>query len=504
MLKADWSIDKIESWVGSTHAVYDEEREFLAQFSTLMPEKRIDQILLSLMHSDHFSKNESGYQMKFLRTKETKIIFNYYTDNEVDDIENGPRIRGTNDKLDDSYDSDVDVKKELRYIAVDQDADHALFEMEKRTEPFYILFQFKLVKIMSTCIIWIPDIHDLHMNKSNYLYRCLLVKYISMNYETSSTNLKIFQTNGFRSITLNSNVQDLIALTNEALPISIRFDRIPIADHGILFYQIGRALAQNVLLSHCLIDPASIYMKKESCDAVDSYLYKWYFELGTRMKKLTILLCLLSCSAGSVAQDLWSPPDPMKKWDRFLWSLHGLLEVEDALVGLSRTEKENDPVPVLILPKLRNPLDMMKNGSCSILDRRSLYGKSESGLDEGFKSEVYEFRSELNEFRSRLVESKEDLESKQSAQDLVHHIVWAPRIWIPLCFLFDSTVRTTELGFPYWPMSLRDKWTICDEDEFEESEFLQSGIVEELLGMLPRYRYPGVDIQDYNKSICNL
>jgi len=30
MLKADWSNDKIEPWVRSTHVVYDEEREFLA------------------------------------------------------------------------------------------------------------------------------------------------------------------------------------------------------------------------------------------------------------------------------------------------------------------------------------------------------------------------------------------------------------------------------------------------------------------------------------------
>lgn len=671
MLKADWSDDKIESWVGSTHAVYDEEREFLAQFSALTPEKRIDQILLSLTHSDHFSKNESGYQMfeqpgaiylrhlvdihqkylmnyefntsclaerrvflahyqtitysqtscgansfhfpshgkpfslrldlspspsrgilvmgsigigrsylvkylatnsyfpfitvflrKFLRTKETKIIFDYDTEDEMEDIEDGPRTRESDDELDDSYDSDVDVEKELRYIAVDQDADHTLFEMEKRTEPFYILFQFELVKIMSPCIIWIPDIHDLHMNKSNYLSRCLLVKYISMNCERSSTNLviastnipqkvdpslialnrlntcmkirrllipqrrkhlftlsstrgfhlekKMFQTNGFGSITLSSNVRDLVGLTNEALSISItgkksiidtntirfalhrqtwgfRFDKIPIADHGILFYQIGRALAQNVLLSHCLIDPISIYMKKESCDAVDSYLYKWYFELGTSMKKLTILLYLLSCSAGSVAQDLWSPPGPDEKNGIASCGLvyndsalvHGLLEVEDALVGLLRTEKENDPVPLLILPKLRNPLDMMKNGSCSILDRRSLYGKSESGLYEGeeLKSELYEFRSELNEFRSRLAEYEEDLEWEQSAQDLVDHIVWAPRIWNPPCFLFDSIVRTTELGFPYWARSLRDRWIIYDEDELEESEFLQSGTV---------------------------
>ncbi|MFQ6667131.1 hypothetical protein Gotur_033259 [Gossypium turneri] len=45
-------------------------------------------------------------------------------------------------------------------------------------------------------------------------------------------------------------------------------------------------------------------MKKKSCNEGDSYLYKWYFELGTSMKKLTILLYLLSCSARSAAQDL--------------------------------------------------------------------------------------------------------------------------------------------------------------------------------------------------------
>nr|YP_010166157.1 Component of 2-MD heteromeric AAA-ATPase complex [Rhipsalis teres]YP_010166165.1 Component of 2-MD heteromeric AAA-ATPase complex [Rhipsalis teres]QRV60130.1 Component of 2-MD heteromeric AAA-ATPase complex [Rhipsalis teres]QRV60138.1 Component of 2-MD heteromeric AAA-ATPase complex [Rhipsalis teres] len=676
MLKADWSDDKIESWVGSTHAVYDEEREFLAQFSALTPEKRIDQILLSLTHSDHFSKNESGYQMieqpgaiylrhlvdihqkylmnyefntsclaerrvflahyqtitysqtscgansfhfpshgkpfslrldlspsrgilvmgsigigrsylvkylatnsyvpfitvflrKFLGKKETKSFFDSDTDDEMDDIGNGPRTSESDEELDDSYDSDVDVEKDLRYLAVDQDVDHILFEMGKRTEPFYILFQFELVKIMSPCIIWIPNIHDLHVNESNYLSRGLLVKYISMNCERSSTNLviastnipqkvdpslialnrlntcmkirrllipqrrkhlftlsstrgfhlekKMFQTNGFGSITLSSNVRDLVALTNEALSISItgkksiidtntirfalhrqtwgfRFDKIPIADHGILFYQIGRALAQNVLLSHCLIDPISIYMKKESCDAVDSYLYKWYFELGTSMKKLTILLYLLSCSAGSVAQDLWSPPGPDEKNGIASCGLvyndsalvHGLLEVEDALVGLEslRTEKDNDLVPLLILPKLRNPLDMMKNGSCSIFDRRFLYDneKYESGLAE-YGSGLDEYESELDEGLSspKLVEYAEyfpeDFESEQSELDLFNHIVWAPRIWNPPCFLFDSIVRPTDLGFPYWARSLRDKWIIYDELEENDSEFLQSGTV---------------------------
>uniref|UniRef100_A0A1Y3BUG4 Uncharacterized protein n=1 Tax=Helianthus annuus TaxID=4232 RepID=A0A1Y3BUG4_HELAN len=54
-------------------------------------------------------------------------------------------------------------------------------------------------------------------------------------------------------------------------------------------------------------------MKKKSCNEVDFYLYNWYFELGTSMKKLTILLYLLSCSAGSVTQDLWSLPGPDEK-----------------------------------------------------------------------------------------------------------------------------------------------------------------------------------------------
>lgn len=151
----------------------------------------------------------------------------------------------------------------------------------------------------------------------------------------------MFHTNGFGSITMGSNARDLVALTNEALSISItqkksiidtntirsalhrqawdlRSQVRSVQDNGILFYQIGRAVAQNVLLSNCPIDPISIYMKKKSCNEGDSYLYKWYFELGTSMKKLTILLYLLSCSAGSVAQDLWSLPGPDEKMGSLL------------------------------------------------------------------------------------------------------------------------------------------------------------------------------------------
>ncbi|WZZ86982.1 hypothetical protein YC2023_115561 [Brassica napus] len=170
---------------------------------------------------------------------------------------------------------------------------------------------------------------------------------------------------------MGSSAQDLVALTNEALSISITQKKSiidtntirytlhrqtwdlqsqvrSVQDHGILFYQIGRVVAQNVLISNCPIYPISIYMKKKSCNEGDSYLYKWYFELGTSMKKFTILLYLLSCSAGSVAQDLWSLPGPDEKNRIASYGFiendsdlfHGLLEVQGALVGSSRTEKD--------------------------------------------------------------------------------------------------------------------------------------------------------------------
>nr|QTI91282.1 Ycf2 [Leuchtenbergia principis] len=678
MLKADdWSDDKIESWVGSTDAIYDEERHLLTQLFalTLEKEKRIDQILLSLTHSDYFSKNEFGYQMieqpgaiylrrlvdihqkslmnykfntsclaerrvflahyqtitysqtscgansfhfpshekpfslcvdlslsrgilvlgptgigrsylvKYLATnsyvpfitvflKKFKVespfkafFLGATIEDQEEGIEYGSSLWWTNEsdeEFDDSYDSDVDVEEDLEYLDSDLDEDHILFDMVNGIEPFNILIQFELVKIMSPCIIWIPNINDLHLTGSNYLSRCLLVKYISDNCERSSTNLviastnipqkvdpslialnrlntcikirrllipqrrkhlftlsstrgfhlekKMFQTNGFGSITLSSNVRDLVALTNEVLSISIarkksiidtntirfalhrqtwnfQFNQIPIEDHGILFYQIGRILVQNVLLSYCLIDTISIYMKKDLCETMYSHLHKWYFELGTSMKKLTILLYLLSCSAGSVAQDLWSPPGPDEEKEipsfKFIYEdstlIQGLLEIEDTLAGLEplRTEEEDDLVPFLILPKLRNPLDRMKDGFFSILDFKSIYCSLPklksiyspySSKDDHWTSRQLEWTLDLNEYLGG------DFLVEENVHKLINHIVWAPRIWKPLCLLWDSLVRPT---FPNWTESLRDEEIFYDEDEFEEddSEFLQSGTV---------------------------
>nr|AMH87572.1 Ycf2 [Syringa reticulata] len=654
-VNGDWIDDTIESWVANSELVDDEEKEFLVQFSTLTIEKRIDQILWSLTHSDHLSKNDSSYQMieqpgaiylRYLVDIHNKYLLNYefntsclaerrvflanyqtitysqtscgtntfhfpshgkpfalrlalspsrgilvigsigtgrsylvkylatnsyvpfitvslnkfmdkkprpylleYDEDAYDEIMNASDDGYLNvsddiaagDDIAASYDIDRDLDTKLELLTMDM--------MEEIDDyKLYISLQFELAKAMSPCIIWIPNIHHLNVNRPSSLYFGGLVNHLSERCSTSlviaSTHIpqkvdpaliapnklntcikirrllipqqqkhfftlsytrgfhlekKMFDTNGFGSITMGSNARDLAALTNEVLSISItqkksiidtntirsalhrqtwdlRARAGPIQDRGILFYQIGRAVAQNVLLSNCLIDPISIYMKKRSCNEGGSDFSKWYFELGTSMKKLTILLYLLSCSAGSVARDLWSLPGPEEK-NRITSTssghvendsdlVHGLLEVESALVGFSRTEKDcsqfdNDRVTLLLRPEPRNPLDTVQNRFGSIFDQRFLYEKYESW---------FEFEEGA-------------LDPRQIEKALFNHIVWAPRIWSPGVFLFDCIERPRELGFPYWSKSFRgkDKPIIYDEeDELQEndSEFLQSGTMQ--------------------------
>lgn len=91
------------------------------------------------------------------------------------------------------------------------------------------------------------------------------------------------------------------------------------------------------------------------------------------MNRLTRLLSLLRFSGGPAAQDLWSSPGTdEKKWiasyvlaqnDSSLSIVHGLLEVEGALVQSLPTEKDcsqvdNNRVPLLRRSEPRNPLEM--------------------------------------------------------------------------------------------------------------------------------------------------
>uniref|UniRef100_A0A6N2NLU9 Protein Ycf2 n=1 Tax=Salix viminalis TaxID=40686 RepID=A0A6N2NLU9_SALVM len=514
-------------------SIDDKEREFLVQFSTLTTEKRIDQILLSLTHSDHLSKNDSGYQMieepgaiylrylvdihknlipsrgilvigsigtgrsylvKYLATNSyvpfITVFLNKFLDNKPkgfiiddrDDIDDSDDI-DVSDDIDRDLDTELELLTRMNALTMD---------MMPEIDRFYITLQFELAKAMSPCIIWIPNIHDLDVNESNYLSLGLLVNYLSRDCERCSTRnilviasthipqkvdpaliapnklntcikirrllipqqrkhvftlsysrgfhleKKMFHTKRFGSVTMGSNVRDLVALTNEALSISIT-QKKSIIDTNIirsalhrqtwdLRSQIGRAVAQNVFLSNCPIDPISIYMKKKSCNE-------------------GILIC---------TNDLWSLPGPDEKNGITYYGLvendsdlvHGLLEVEGALVGSSRTEKD-----------------------CSQFDN-----------DRGFLYEKYE-----SEFEEGEVEGI--LDPQQIEEDLFNHIVWAPRIWSPWGFLFDCIERPNSLGFPYWARSFRGKRIIYgEEDELQEndSEFLQSGTMQSTLFPIQR------------------
>nr|GLL25372.1 hypothetical chloroplast RF21 [Ipomoea trifida] len=573
-VNGDWIDDKIESWVANSDSIHEEERKFLVQLSALTTEKRI---LLSLTHSDHLSKNDSGYQMieqpgaiylRYLVDIHQKHLMNYefnisclaerriflahyqtitysqtssgansfhfpshgkpfslrlalspsrgilvigsigtgrsylvkylatnsyvpfitvflnklldkkpkfIADIDIDDSDNIDASDDIDiddsDNIDASDDIDRDLDTELELLtwmnALTMDK-----EMMAEINRLSITLQFELARAMSPCIIWIPNIHDLDVNESNYLSLGLLVNHLSRDCERCSTRnilviasthipqkvdpaliapnkfntciklrrllipqqrkyfftlsytrgfhleKKMFHTNGFGSITMGPNARDLVALTNEVRSVQ---------DHGILFYQIGRAVAQNVLL---------IVLPDRSLKIFGLY------------------------------------PDPMKKNGITSYGLvendsdlvHGLLEVEGALVGSSRTEKncsqfDNDRVTLLLRPEPRNPLDMMQNGSCSILDQIFLYEKYESEFEEGALDP--------------------NLDPQQIEEDLFNHIVWAPRIWRPWGFLCIE--RPNELGFSYWSRSFRGKRIFYDkEDELQEndSEFLQSGTMQ--------------------------
>ncbi|KAG4158980.1 hypothetical protein ERO13_D02G149651v2 [Gossypium hirsutum] len=255
---------------------------------------------------------ERSYLFKYLATNSYVpfiiVFLNKFLDNKlksflIDDI----NIVDSDDiDASDAIDHDLDTELELLTMM-----NVLTMDMILEIDRFYITLQFELAKVMSHCILQITNIHDLDVNEANYLSLDLLVNYLSKDREKCSTRnilviasnhipqKNMFHTNGFGSITVSSNARDLVALTNEALSISITQKKSiidtntirytlhrqtwdlqsqvrSIQDHGILFYHIGRAVVQNVLLSNCPLDPTSIYMKKKSCNEGDSYLYKCY------------------------------------------------------------------------------------------------------------------------------------------------------------------------------------------------------------------------------------
>ncbi|MBA0737993.1 hypothetical protein Gogos_011408, partial [Gossypium gossypioides] len=141
-----------------------------------------------------------------------KFLDNKLKDFLVDDID-----------IDDSDTIDSNLDTELKLLTM---MNALTMDMMSEIDRFYITLQFKLAKAMSHCIIWIPNIYDLDVNEANYLSLGLLVNYLSKDCERCSTKniLVIASTHipqKIRAITVGTNARDLVALTNEALSISI-------------------------------------------------------------------------------------------------------------------------------------------------------------------------------------------------------------------------------------------------------------------------------------------
>ncbi|KAK2985570.1 hypothetical protein RJ640_025003 [Escallonia rubra] len=112
------------------------------------------------------------------------VFLNKFLDNKpkgflIDDID-----IDDSDDIDASDDIDRDLDTELELLTM---MNALTMDMMPEIDRFYITLQFELAKAMSPCIIWIPNIHDLDVNESNYFSLGLLVNHLSRDCERCST-----------------------------------------------------------------------------------------------------------------------------------------------------------------------------------------------------------------------------------------------------------------------------------------------------------------------------
>ncbi|CAN1364561.1 Protein Ycf2 [Linum perenne] len=260
-----------------------------------------------------------SYLVKYLAENSYLPLFRVFLNKLTIDQSDLPIDEGFEDDSDDDSDDAIDVREDI-----DEDIlfhDILFHDILSHTKKFLPPLQFEFAKAMSPCIIWVPNIHELDAKEANSLSLGLLVNHLSRDCERSSTQnslviasthipqkvdpaliapnrlhtcikirrllipqqRKLFftlsytrgfhlekempHTKGFGSIRMGSTIQDVVALTNTALSISIaqkksmvdtniirsalhsqtwqfRAKVRSVPDHGILFYQIGRAVAQ--------------------------------------------------------------------------------------------------------------------------------------------------------------------------------------------------------------------------------------------------------------------
>uniref|UniRef100_A0A6N2KZ25 Protein Ycf2 n=1 Tax=Salix viminalis TaxID=40686 RepID=A0A6N2KZ25_SALVM len=112
-----------------------------------------------------------SYLVKYLATNSyvpfITVFLNKFLDNKPkgfiiddrDDIDDSDDI-DVSDDIDRDLDTELELLTRMNALTMD---------MMPEIDRFYITLQFELAKAMSPCIIWIPNIHDLDVNESNYL-----------------------------------------------------------------------------------------------------------------------------------------------------------------------------------------------------------------------------------------------------------------------------------------------------------------------------------------------
>ncbi|KAI5653094.1 hypothetical protein M9H77_30281 [Catharanthus roseus] len=129
-----------------------------------------------------------SYLVKYLATNSYVLFITVFLNKFLDNKPNGFLIDDINiDNIDDIYvndDIDCDLDTELELLTM---MNALTKDMMPEIDQYYITLQFELGKVMSPCIIWIPNIHDLDVNESNYLPLGLLVNHLSRDYERCST-----------------------------------------------------------------------------------------------------------------------------------------------------------------------------------------------------------------------------------------------------------------------------------------------------------------------------
>nr|QII91330.1 Ycf2 protein [Gastrodia elata] len=338
----------------------------------------------------------------------------------------------------------------------------------------------KIIVLASTHI---PQKVDPALIATNRLNICIKIRGLILSQQRKQFFI-ISYTRGFyfENIMLqNKNINtgsfamsDLVTFSDEVLSLSITQNNYNIKINTILFtyhrrnwnslsqirsiknndiflYQIGRAFIKNVFLYDCLLDPLCIYinMKNKSCIRWNSSLYKWYFEFGTSIKRLTILFYIFSCSAGLVAKDIWSLHKEGNKIlsyefvDNEFYIVKGILQLEvygstdrPECLEIERELSKFYNNKITLFNQLKSKyrrewFDMIKSGSLSL-------------IYNNFLKQNYELEFDKSEEEGKV------LSLFQFEEDLGQNIVWAPRIGRLGDNLFNFIEKISDLYFPYW------------------------------------------------------